>query len=431
MRVAVIGAYGLIGSGITQRLVRDGHTVIGVGRDAVAARQVHPRLDWRLADMRQLTRAEAWTPLLANVDAVVNCSGALQDGPADDLSAVQHNAVAALAETCAARGIRIVQISAIGATHDAPTAFMRTKALGDDAIRKSGAAFVILRPGLVLSQQSYGGTALLRMLATVPLVQPLALPNAKIQTVSNDDVARIVSAALSDKLPDRYEADLVEAEVHSLRDLVNAMRNWLGFGPARYEWHVPAPITRGMSLCADQLARLGWRSPLRSTAVTVLSDGVTGSAPDLAPLGLEPLQSLTETLHASPARSEDRLAARIHLLMPLLVAVMAVFWFLSGLIALVQVSAAASVLTAVGWSGFWAVSSVVFWACVDIGIAAALVYRPTAKRACWAAFGVSLFYLGSATVVTPHLWADPLGPLVKVLPALGLALVTRVALETR
>ena len=34
---------------------------------------------------------------------------------------------------------------------------------------------------------------------------------------------------------------------------------------------------------------------------------------------------------------------------------------------------------------------------------------------------LSLGYLAAGTVVTPELWADPLGPFVKVLPAIALA----------
>jgi uncharacterized protein YbjT (DUF2867 family) len=37
MRVVVVGAYGLLGGYVTARLLRDGHQVVGVGRDTRAA----------------------------------------------------------------------------------------------------------------------------------------------------------------------------------------------------------------------------------------------------------------------------------------------------------------------------------------------------------------------------------------------------------
>jgi nucleoside-diphosphate-sugar epimerase len=39
MRVLVVGAYGLVGAGVTARLLRDGHAVIGVGRDTASAKR--------------------------------------------------------------------------------------------------------------------------------------------------------------------------------------------------------------------------------------------------------------------------------------------------------------------------------------------------------------------------------------------------------
>nr|WP_281501942.1 DoxX-like family protein [Loktanella sp. F6476L] len=107
------------------------------------------------------------------------------------------------------------------------------------------------------------------------------------------------------------------------------------------------------------------------------------------------------------------------------------FWFLSGVIGFISVNAAAGVLEDVGWSRGFAVASVLFWAVVDIAIAAGLTHRPTAKMACWCAIGVSVFYLAASTLFVPDLWLDPLGPMVKVLPSIALALVARIALETR
>ena len=186
-----------------------------------------------------------------------------------------------------------------------------------------------------------------------------------------------------------------------------------------------------MSKVADGLGRLGWRSPLRSTAIKVLADGVTGIPTNLSEFGMPPVRSLSQTLASMPARAEDRLFARMALVTPMIIATLIVFWLLSGIFGVLRVYEAARVLEDVGWPYALAVTSVVFWAIVDIGIAAGLAYRPYAKMACWCAIAVSLFYLAASTLFVPHLWLDPLGPLVKVLPSIALALVARIALATR
>jgi uncharacterized protein YbjT (DUF2867 family) len=378
-----------------------------------------------------LSEAGQWNPFLGDISVVVNCCGALQDGPADDLEAVHHHAVAALAKACCANDIRLIQISAVGATLESDLPFLSSKARGDAAIKASGVDYYIFRPGLVLAHSAYGGTVMLRMLAAVPFVQPLALPESQIQTVSLPDVSVAVSAAVAGKIPVGFEGDLVETTPHSLHDLVASVRSWLGFDMARFTLVLPSPLVAVTCKIADVLAFLGWRSPLRSSAFAVLTDGVKGTPTDMTLYGLSPITSLPQTLAMMPARTEDRLFARMLLLMPMMIITLSVFWLASGIIGLLQVEEAAQTLKNVGWPHAFAIFSVAFWAVVDVGIGVGLLLRKYAPLACWVAVGVSLFYLAASTIFVPGLWVDPLGPLIKVIPSIMLAIVTRVALESR
>ena len=430
-RVLVIGAYGMIGAALTRHLLGAGFHVTGLGRSERAARRAFPDLDWRLHDLARLTTPGAWTPLLEDCDFVVNAAGALQDGPADNLAAVHTTAIAALARASAARDIGLIQISAAGVAPDASTRFFCSKAAGDAAIQAAGGRFWILRPGLVLSQTAYGGTALLRMLAAVPLVQPLAMTEAQVQTIGTDDLSAAVLACMRGDIPAGFEGDLVEDTPHSLATLTAAIRNWLGFAPARATLSAPGWMMRLTALAADALGRLGWRSPLRSTAVQTLSDGVLGDPGAWTAAGGPPIRPLHATLAAMPARAEDRLTARMRLAMPFVIATLVLFWALSGVIGLLRLDVAAALLTAEGWSLRAAQLSVAFWAAVDIALAAFLLWRPTAHRAVLGMVAVSLVYLVLGTILTPALWADPLGPLLKILPGMVLALLALPLLEGR
>lgn len=305
--VLVIGAYGLIGHGISIRLIGDGFGVVGLGRDIEAAQRVLPDAARIEHDIRALCDEAAWRAIVSDFAVVVNCLGALQDGPDDDLEAIHHHAVAALATACAARNVALIQISAVGASPDASTRFLASKGRGDAAIRASGGRWQIFRPGLVLASNAYGGTAMLRMLAAFPCIQPIAAPEAKIRTVALHDVANAVAAAVQGRFPPGFEADLVEAEAHSLRDIIAQMRHWLGFRPARSEIVLPGFGVVAVARLADALARLGWRSPLRSTALAVLTDGVRGRPADLGKFGVPPVSTLDQTLASIPVGVQDRL----------------------------------------------------------------------------------------------------------------------------
>src|SRR6185436_19870528 len=207
---------GLIGAEVVRRLRADGVNVVGFGRSVAKGRRLFPEMDWRAGDLRTLTTADDWAPLLASIDAVVNASGALQDGAKDTLALSHDQSIRSCIDACVRAGVRkFVQISAPGAVADATTAFMRTKANADAALRASGLNWTILKPGLVISAYAYGGTALIRMLAAFPWVQPLTSSQARLQTVAAGDVAEAVALALTTERMARLDVDLVEGQSHT------------------------------------------------------------------------------------------------------------------------------------------------------------------------------------------------------------------------
>jgi len=425
-----LGAAGFIGSAVVRALLGAGYQVTGFGRDAAQARRVLGEQPFQTGDLRNLTEARDWADRLENMDLVVNCAGVLQDMVPGDLEKVHHLAIAALGQACADRDLPVIQISAAGADPQASTEFMRSKARGDAALTTAGPDLWILKPGLVIGQGAFGGTLMLRMRAAFPRVQPLALAQAAVQSVALSELAEaVVAAAKGDLPPGIY--DLVEDYPCPLGEVIERTRGWLGFSAAHQVFEVPGWFVRLTARGADGLGRLGWRSPLRSTAVQVLEQGVTGDPQAYRAATGRGVSALPQILAGLPCGREQRIAARMALMMPVCVAVLSLFWALSGLVGLLQINAAGKVLTDAGWNRAFAEASVIFWSLVDLGLSAAILVRRYAARACLGMVLVSVFYLVAAALVTPSLWADPLGPMVKVLPGLVLALVTRELLEER
>lgn len=428
--VLVLGAYGFIGTAVTRSLLRGGARVSAFVRSVKTGAQVLPGMPTVQGDLRDYTDPQDWQDALAGIDCVVNCAGALQDGPSDELESVHHTAIAALGLACAQRGIAVVQVSAIGATADADTDFMRTKAAGDEALRSSGVPLWILRPGLVIGQSDYGGTALLRMLAAVPLVQPVAYPETPVQCIGMPDLCRAVEGAVAGELP-QGTYDLIEDEPQPLVHVLAETRRWLGFPAARVTLALPSVLTRLVASGADGLSHLGWRSPLRSNAMQVMETGVVGDPEPYRMAAGHAIAPLKQVYAKLTCSREHRLTARMTLLMPLVVGVLSLFWVLSGLFGLWGVSAAAGVLTNAGWGFAAALASVIFWSFVDIALGLAILWRPWAAHACLAQFGVAVLYLVAATLVVPEFWVDPLGPLTKILPTMTLSLVAWPMLQSR
>lgn len=424
MRVLILGGNGFIGAAVARSLAARGHSVVALARDTETAARRHPDIDWVKADIAQLSRPEDWRPLLQGIDAVVNCAGALQDGPRDDVTAVQFNAMNALYQVASPR--IVVQISARTEDVAADSPFFATKRRADAALRASGLAFVVLRPAIVIGRAAHGGSALLRALAAFPLVTPLVFADSRMQFVSLDDVACAIADALSGLIPAGSDLDLAAPQTMTLAQAVARHRQWLGLPPAPV-LTLPAICARIASGCADLLGRLGWRSPLRSTALEVAAGGVSGHATGSG----RNLRSLDQTLAANPAGVQELWFARLYLLKPLVFGTLCLFWLLSGIIALLRFDASSAHLAAAGAPVALAYAITLVTSLADIALGIGVAVRRYAKPALASMIALSLAYLASATVLAPGLWADPLGPLVKVLPSIVLALVALAILDER
>lgn len=429
MRVAVIGAYGLIGSYVSARLLADGHQVVGLGRDLASARRRFPAMEWKRADLAE-TEVETWISLLDGAAAVVNCAGALQDSPRDDLQAVHVDGLKRLSKACEALGARLIQISAAGVEAGKPTAFNSTKHEAETFLEASEGDWIILRPGLVIAPAAYGGTALLRGLAGFPGVIPVVHGRSLIQVVAAEDVAAAVARCLQADAPVRRRLDLVHEQAVEVKDLVARLRGWLGL-PAASVVDLPPTLARISALASDGLAFLGWRSPMRTAALEQLRMGVRGDAGDVGRLGVR-VRSLAAMLAAMPSGVQERWFARAYFAKPLILFSLFAFWLASGLIGLTAgFAAAVNVLTVAGVGRGPATAAVVGGSLVDIALALLVAHRRTASLALKGMVLATAGYLLGGTVVRADLWLDPMGPLVKSLPAAVLALAALALLEER
>jgi hypothetical protein len=141
--------------------------------------------------------------------------------------------------------------------------------------------------------------------------------------------------------------------------------------------------------------------------------------------------SLAETVAANPAGAQDLWFARLYLLKPVVIGALGLFWLLSGLIALARFEASSAIMAAATGSDSVADLFTAITGLADILLGIGVVIRRCARPALIGMVALSLGYLIAATVLTPQLWADPLGPLVKVLPSIVLALVALAILDER
>lgn len=435
--IAVLGASGLIGSALAEGLAREGFPVAAVARrftPAQAALFGPQALTCSLAD---LTAAELGGMLRrCGADVVVNCLGVLQDGPRGSTSDIHEGFVGRLVEATRMQDkpVLLVHVSVPGRDEDDATAFARTKRAGERLVAASGLPFVVLRPGFVVAPAAYGGSALIRALAACPVALPEAMGARPFAAVSVEDITRTVSLVAR-----RFAAgerdwaavwDLCEREPGTVATVVEAFRVRFG-GPSPW-FRLPEWLLWAGAWTGDVAARLGWSPPVRTTALREMMRGVEGR-PDAwgAATGLAPAR-LVEALARVPASVQERWFARLFLMKPVILAELALFWIVSGLIALtVAFRPASAILAAHGVPPRLADAATAITSLADIAVGLAIAIRRSCRAGLLAGIALSLLYMAGAAVLTPEIWADPLGALVKTGPAIVLMAVALALLDDR
>ena len=348
-------------------------------------------------DVAQATDPAGWLPHLAGVDAVVNCAGTLQDGPRNSTAGVHVEGPVALFKACEMTGIRrIVHLSAVGVDRATPTAFSRTKLAGDQALMALDLDWVILRPSVVVGRGAYGGSALLRGLAALPIM-PLFPAAGALQLVHLDDLVAAIEFFIQPHAPSRIAIDVVGPRRFAFADAVRLFRRWLRW-PEAPAVRLPSWAANAAFALGDLVAFLGWTPPVRSTARREIIRGAVGDRARLSELsGLKP-KDIEAWMAAEPASVQERWFARLYLLKPLVFAVFSLFWIATGLVSLGPGwGVGMSLMREGGASETVGAFAVIAGALADIAIGLAIAYRPTTRYGLYAALLISLSYAAIGT----------------------------------
>lgn len=421
-RVLVLGANGFIGSHVAAALSAEGWSVrAGARRIAEPSRRA-PRFDWVAADFSKLTTVQAWAPLLEGVSAVVNCVGVLQDGGGDSTRAAHVDGPRALIAACETAGVaRLIHISAVGADEAAGTDYARTKAQTERLVEDSALDWLILRPSLVVDRAAFGGTGLIRALAAFPLFSPVVGGDQIFRPIPLGDLTAAVVAGLRPGAPSRLTLDMPGPEAVTMAQTVRLYRGWLGLKPAPIV-RIPRALAAPALAIGDLLGRLGWSSPIRTTAMRQMDHDVAGHDSGWAERLGASSRGFTRFLAETPASVQDVWHARLWFVRPISILTLGLFWLITGLISFGPGWSGAVAILHEGGYGRWAGPIAGWGALLDVGLGLALFVRPWTARVAIFMCLATIGYLIAGTLSLPHYWIDPLGPWLKVLPMMALCL---------
>ncbi len=285
----MLGGSGFIGRYVVQRLAARGD-VIPVGcRRAEEAKFLKPLGDvGQIATLNVTIGDEQLLPaFLAGNDALVNCVGILRETGSQTFEGVHHTGPARLARLAREAGIeRFVHISAIGAEPRSPSAYARTKAAGEAAVRDAFPTVTILRPSVVFGPEDQFFNRFAAMATISPVLPLIGGGHTRFQPVYVGDVADAVVKCLDDPTTAGRTYELGGPKVYTFRELIELVLGEirrkrllvdLPFGLAAIQARLMSMLPNP-PLTPDQVELLKRDNIVSSGALTLATLGITPTA---------------------------------------------------------------------------------------------------------------------------------------------------------
>ena len=283
----VFGGSGFLGRYVVQRLAAAGYTTRAAVRDPEGAMFLRPmgRVGQIVPLYASLANEATIARAVEGADLVVNLVGILGRSAAPAIStASRPKGQGAFAALSAAAGVsRLAHISAIGADPQSPSAYGRSKAAGEAAVRAAMPGAVILRPSLVFGPEDQFFNRFAAIGAMLPIM-PVICGGTRMQPVYVGDVADAVMVGLTDPAASGKTFELGGPAVLTFREILSFILK----ETRRRRPLVDIPM--GMARFQASAAELLPTKPFTRDQLLMLSrdNVVAPGSPGLAELGIVP-----------------------------------------------------------------------------------------------------------------------------------------------
>ena len=233
LRIAVLGGTGFVGRSLCARLVEAGHEVF------VLTRRRERHRDFLVLPTAQVIEADVYHPAALKsafhgLDAVINLVGILNESGRNGKGFERAHAElpARVVQACRQASVpRLLHMGALHAGADAPSHYLRSKACGAQTVHEADGAelhVTSFHPSVIFGPYDSFTNRFAALLRRIPLVFPLACPNARMQPVYVEDVVQAFVGSL-----ERYETfgqryNLCGPEVFTLQEIVTYLASVLG-----------------------------------------------------------------------------------------------------------------------------------------------------------------------------------------------------------
>lgn len=222
-KIVVLGGGGFVGRHLVHRLSAAGHQVKVLTRRREDCKSLFllPGVEVEACDVffdTALNRA------IRGSDAVINLIGILHETGSQTFARIHEELPRRVAQACKAQNVhRLLHMSALQADTLAPSAYLRSKAVGERAVEEvlaeSEVALTIFRPSVIFGREDRFLNLFAELAKWLPVMM-LASPQAKFQPVYVEDVAEVFARSLEIPATAGQAYALCGPEVYTLEQLV-------------------------------------------------------------------------------------------------------------------------------------------------------------------------------------------------------------------
>lgn len=252
LSVCILGGSGFIGQALCARLVRLGHTVRVVSRRPVLppGLAILPGLELWAGNPYQRSFLRS---AVAGQDVVINLVGILNETGRDGRGFERAHVDLTRAVVAACREAhvpRLLHMSALQASDQGPSHYLRTKAAAERVVHDGcgEVGWTIFQPSVVFGTHDSFINRFAGLLQWLPFL-PLARANARFAPVHVEDVVSAFVLAIHDPKTISETYQLCGPEVFTLRELVCLVRDQLGL--RRWVFGIPDWLGRLQAAIMD------------------------------------------------------------------------------------------------------------------------------------------------------------------------------------
>ena len=289
--VTVFGGSGFVGRYVVQALAKTGCRVRVAVRHPHRAIHLQPlgsvgqihAVQANLRDEASIRRA------VAGANGVINLVGILQSSGKQTFQDIQAEGPGLIAQAARDAGARaFVQVSAIGASRSSPSAYARSKAEGEDAVREAYPNATILRPSIIFGPEDEFFNRFASLARFSPFMPLIGGGRTRFQPIYAADVAQAVMAGLDGRARPGVPYELGGPSIYTFREVLDLIAEYtlrerpyisIPFSLAKLQGFF-LQILPNAPLTVDQVRLL--------QSDNVVSDEAVAEARTLKNLGIEP-----------------------------------------------------------------------------------------------------------------------------------------------